>query len=320
MFTALVPILQGNENRPGIGFSAAADEIDPGDVEEIFDIGIVANHLVELCCRGLGALQAGTVGQHQRTDHVALIFRRHKATGDDAEHEEAAGDDDDAGRRTDDAVVEGFSDRCRVKVGKRRKSAIERLEQHRFLVLLLEQQGAQRRGQRQGDDPGERHRNRHGDGKLPVELSGDAAKESDRNENRTQHQHDGHDRAGNFAHRLYRRVMRIHVLRSHQPFDVLQHHDGIVDDDADGQHHGKQGQGVDREAEQVKSGKGANQRYRHGNQWNDRRPPVLQEDKNDNGHQHHRLAQGIEHFLDRSLNKLGGIERDKVINVTGEFL
>ncbi len=62
-----------------------------------------------------------------------------------------------------------------------------------------------------------------------------------RHEHRAQHQRDGDDRAGDFPHRLLGRVARgksgLDVA-----LDVLHHHDGVVDHDADGQHQAEQRQ------------------------------------------------------------------------------
>ena len=46
--------------------------------------------------------------------------------------------------------------------------------------------------------------------------------------------------------------------------DVLQHHDGVVDDDADGERQGEQGEGVEREAEEVDDRHRAEERHRDG--------------------------------------------------------
>ena len=77
-----------------------------------------------------------------------------------------------------------------------------------------------------------------------------------------QHQRDGHHRPGHLAHRLQRRLARRHSL-----LDVvlhrLDHDDGVVDDEADGEHQPEQRQRVDREAEQRKQDERAEQRHRH---------------------------------------------------------
>ena len=57
---------------------------------------------------------------------------------------------------------------------------------------------------------------------------------------------DGQHGPGDFLHRLDGRRAGVQAGRD-QPFDVLQHHDGVVHDDADGQHQPEQRQVVERE-------------------------------------------------------------------------
>ena len=52
-----------------------------------------------------------------------------------------------------------------------------------------------------------------------------------------------------WLHRLARGFLRREALLGHDAFDVLDHHDRVVDHDADRQHHAEQTQLVDREAE-----------------------------------------------------------------------
>src|SRR3546814_1500326 len=71
------------------------------------------------------------------------------------------------------------------------------------------------------------------------QLTGGAGDEGHRNEYGEQHQRDGHDRGGDLAHRLARRLLHRQTrLLLHHPLDVLDHDDGVVDDDADREHEG----------------------------------------------------------------------------------
>ena len=96
------------------------------------------------------------------------------------------------------------------------------------------------------------------------------------------------DRPGHLLHRLDRRFLRLHAV-----LDVVHHRldddDRVVDDDADGEHEAQQREHVDREAEQREEHERADERHRHGQQRNQRRAPVLQEDEHDDDHEHHRL-------------------------------
>ena len=108
---------------------------------------------------------------------------------------------------------------------------------------------AQRRRQHDGDE----HRQRHGRDdrhrELPVDDAGRAAEEGHRHEHRRQHEPDADQRAGDLVHRLACRLERRQPFFAHQALDVLDHDDGIVDQQADGEHHREHRQHVDREAE-----------------------------------------------------------------------
>ena len=113
------------------------------------------------------------------------------------------------------------------------------------MVTLVQQDGAQGGGQRQRGKTRDHHRNGDGHGELLIELPGNTTEESNRDEHRTQHQHNRHDGAGYFAHRLDCGFLGLHALLAHKALNVLQHYDGVVNDDAYGQDHREQGQRVD---------------------------------------------------------------------------
>ena len=105
----------------------------------------------------------------------------------------------------------------------------------------------------------------------------------------------------------------------HDAFDVLQHHDRIVDDDTDGEHHAKQGERIDRIAQQMQSCKGTNQGHRHSGEGNQCGAPVLQEHKDDDKYQRHRFGQGLQYFTDRNFNKACCIVGNGIGKACGEF-
>jgi hypothetical protein len=99
-----------------------------------------------------------------------------------------------------------------------------------------------------------------------------------------------------------RRLAAVHALFDVAE-DVLQHHDRVIDHQADGQHQRQQGQRIHRETEHEHDGEGADQRDRDGHQRNQRRPHVAQEEEDDQHHQQDRLADGGEHRLDRAFDE-----------------
>ena len=98
-------------------------------------------------------------------------------------------------------------------------------------------------------------------------------------------------------HRPVGRLPRRDVLLRHDALDVLDHHDGVVHHDADGEHQPEEREGVDREAEQLESQEGADDAHRHRQHRDQRRPPALEEEEDHQRHQHHRLDQRDHHLL-----------------------
>ena len=113
------------------------------------------------------------------------------------------------------------------------------------------------------------------------------------------------DRPGHLLHRLDRRLLRRQSL-----FDVvldgLDDDDGVVHDDADGQHQSEQGQVVEAEAHRRHDGEGADDGHRHRRQRDQRRAPALQEHQHDDGDEDDRLDERLEH-LDGSTRLTNGV-------------
>ena len=159
------------------------------------------------------------------------------------------------------------------------------------------------RCQGQGDEGRNEDRHGNGQGELAVEDTTHAADEADRNE-------DGGQNAGNTDNRvLYvlhgndRRLPRTSGVILDFIFDGFDDDDGIVDEEADGQYHSEQGQGVDGEIEDLEAGKGTQQGYRDGDERNQRRPATLKEEVNDEGDQQQGFDEGFNNFVDRRRNE-----------------
>jgi hypothetical protein len=63
--------------------------------------------------------------------------------------------------------------------------------------------------------------------------------------------------------------------------DRLDHDDGVIHDQADGQHQAKERERIDRKAEHREERERADERDRHGDERNQRGAPALQEDEDD---------------------------------------
>ena len=78
----------------------------------------------------------------------------------------------------------------------------------------------------------------------------------------------------------------------HVPDDVLEHDDGIVHDEPDGQREGHEREVVNRVAQQVHGGERAHDRHRQGQAGNDRRREIPQEEEDDEDDQEDGEEQG----------------------------
>ena len=95
----------------------------------------------------------------------------------------------------------------------------------------------------------------------------------------------------------------------HDAFDILDHHDGIVDQQANHQHQREQGQGVDGVAEHGEDAEGPQQHHRHGDGGYQGGAPVLQEDVHHQHHQGDGFDQGDHHVMDGEADEGGVVHR-----------
>ena len=110
------------------------------------------------------------------------------------------------------------------------------------------------------------------------------------------------------------------VAEADVALDILDHHDRVVDHDADRQHQAEEGQHVEREAEPVEHGERADQRHRDGDDRNDRHAPGLQEDDDDDDHQRDGLEDRLVDLVDRFGDELGRVVDDVVGEARREIL
>ena len=139
-----------------------------------------------------------------------------------------------------------------------------------------------RRGQR--DEQRDRHRHRQGDRKFPEQPPDDRAHQQDRQEDRDQRNADRNDGEADFAGPDQR---RLHPRRAelHMAGNVLQHDDGVVDDEAGRNRQRHQRQIVEAEAQQIHRAERADDRHRHGDAGDRGGAQIAQEDEDDERHQ-----------------------------------
>ena len=99
--------------------------------------------------------------------------------------------------------------------------------------------------------------------------------------------------------------------------DILDDDDGVVDDDADGQHQPEQRQRVEGDADGGHDGESADQRHRNGD---DRMiaAPRLQKEDDDEDDEQHGLPQRLDDLVDRRLDELRGVVDDPVFDTRGK--
>ncbi|MGY4328164.1 hypothetical protein ACVWWG_002581 [Bradyrhizobium sp. LB7.2] len=181
-----------------------------------------------------------------------------------------------------------------------------------LLLVRNEQKRGQRRRQRQGAEAGDCGRNRNGDGELLKELSGNTAQERGRDEYRAQHQRDRHQCAADLLHGLQRGVAPAYAVLE-MSLDILDHHDGVVDHNADGENETEQREIVDGEAERRHHREGADQRDRNRDDRNDRGSPSLKEHQHHDHHKQHGLVDGLDQLMDGLRDELGRVVADIVV-------
>ncbi|KAG1455043.1 hypothetical protein G6F57_015371 [Rhizopus arrhizus] len=289
----------------GAGEAVAEDRLVGADARARRHVPFVGFH------HGQGALGRGFGGQLDRGHEIALVLFRQEAARHAGEQEAAQRgqhhEQDHPARRVahrrGDVAQIGVADLGVVLV----EGAVDDVRV--VVVRRLEEGRAQRRGEAQGQERRERHRDGDGQRELLVDLTCRAALQGGRDEHRGQHHGDRHHRAGDLGHRLLRGRLRRQAFLGHDALDVLDHHDRVVDHDADRQHHREQGQLVDREADHPHAQEGAEQGHRDDQGRDQGGAEVLQEDQHHQEHQQHRFEQGLDHFLDRDLDEGGAVVR-----------
>src|ERR1700688_4849509 len=145
-----------------------------------------------------------------------------------------------------------------------------------FFVPGLEQQRRECGRKSESVEGGNQNGDRNGYGELLVQPASDTGNERSRYEHRGKNQRDGHYRAADFFHGFYGGGLGVHAF-----VDVVLHSfhndDGVVDDQANGQHQAKERQRVNRESECWENDDCSDERTRNSQQRNERAAPTLKE-------------------------------------------
>lgn len=155
-------------------------------------------------------------------------------------------------------------------------------------------------------------------GELAVELSGYARQETYRHEYGAKHERHCYECSAEIAHRLLGGLIRRQMFLVHYTVDILDHDDGVVDHNTDRQDKSQQREHVEREAEHEHDAERTYERYGDGDYGNERRPPALQREEDDQYHQQQGFEQRTVDVVYRLRDVGGHVERDLVGDSFGE--
>ena len=272
----------------------------------------------QLLTHGVHGLLRALHGRARRPDHLGkhhtLILIRQEGAGQFAEQHDHAADDRQIHQQIGDLASEHASHPALILADATLESTVEPAEETALLVALTLGNGFEDGGtQRWGEDQRHQHRQGHGRGngnrELAIDYPSGATEEGHGHEHRRQHQTDTYQRTLDLGHGFTGGFDWRQTILGHHPFDVLHHHDGIVHQQTDGQHHGEHGQDVDTEAERREHPEGAQQHHRHRQGGNQRGAEVLQEQIHHQEHQHNGFHQRVHHPGDRLGYHRRGLER-----------
>ena len=183
--------------------------------------------------------------------------------------------------------------------------AVERPARLRAVLMRgPEDAAAQHRRQRHRDDAGDDDRDHDGDGEFVQQPPDDAAHEQHGNEHGGERDGHGQDGEADFARAAQRRLIgRLALLDV--AHDVLQHDDGVVDDEADGQRQRHQREIVEAEAERGHAGEGADDRDGQRERGNEGRRHRAQEQEDHADDQDGRDQQRHLHVVDGGADRSG---------------
>ena len=291
------------------GANGRIDVIDGGiGLDDIGDLALVLDH------RRIGDVGLG-VGD---AVEIAGILGREKALRDDDIKPDRAGHGQQRDAEHDRLVGEHAFERGFIGPQHGVEAALE-YPQNDILLLFLagmmafQDACAQHRRQRQRNESGNDNGDRDGDREFAEDAADHAAHQQHRDEHGNQREGDRHDGEADFARAFQRRLERPHAAFDVAD-DVLQHDDGVIDDEADRQSQRQQRHVVDGEAEQIHRRAGADQRHRHGERRNDGGRYFAQKQEDHHDDQRDGDRQGFLHVDDRRADRQRAVEQRRHFN------
>ena len=316
---AFVSRLERDEGHALVGFAA----VEATDVDEVVgDGGIGGEDLLEL--RGFlgGERERRADGSLEADDEDADVLFRCEFHFDESNGAHGGGKEQQRAGDNFPAVAETEGERVAVGAREGSEDAVDPDGEAVLVFLGSHELRAAHGGE--GDGLEERERDGGGDGHAELEKK-DPNKAADEEDGNKDHDDGGGGRdggEGNFARAVHRGLAGgfAHVEMAH---DVFEHHDGVVDDDADGERHAEEGKEIYGEPEQPHDDESAEGRRGDGEQDVERRGPRAEEGPadeagHDDGEQNRDLG-----LADGVGGEAGAVEVDVDVEIgigDGEFL
>ena len=148
-------------------------------------------------------------------------------------------------------------------------------------VLRAQKPCTHHRRQRERHEQADHDRHGGREAELVEEPARDRRHERHRHEDHDERERRRHHRQADVRGGLARGVEGLHLLFFHEAEDVFEHHDGVVDDDADHQHQRQHGHAIEREVQHPHHPEGRDDRGRDGHRRDERRAPRAHEGQHD---------------------------------------
>ena len=318
-----VEVLQGHKGNSRVQTTTVKTEALHGN--DVFDLRLLFEVVLDLGNRFNRTVGCRTGRQLDVGNHVALIFLRQER-GWHAHVQKAQNQHhDQVDEHHPTATTQGLANKAFVAVGGTRKDTVEPAKEATlgFVMALGDrfQQGrAQSRRKGQCQKAGEGNRYGHGHRELTVNHPHRTGHECQGQEHGRQHQRNTHNSATNLRHGFLGGFFRREPVFHHDTFDVLHHHDRIVHQNTNGQHHREHGQYVHGHAQHLHHREGPQNSHRHHQCRDQGVAHVLQEHVHHDEHQHHGFQQGVDHLSDGFVHVGRGVVRNVVADVFREEL
>ena len=289
--------------------------------ESMGDLRQLQQHIFQALHGFTGARHRRAVRQLNHDEEGALILFRQKACRraqrSEIDTDREAADDQQA----DHAEPDEPPDDGRIAVARPVDAAEHPAHDAAFMAALAgpKKDAAEGGRESQGIDSRDHHGDADGHGALPEQDAGQAGYEGDRHENRKQHQGDGDDRRRDFGHGPFGRLRRGEFrMLLHDAFDILDHHDGVVDHDADRQHHGQQRHRIGGISDDQQHREGPDQADRHCDGRDDGGAQAAKEQEHHDDDQHEGFADRLQHLADRVVHEGGRIVNSPISQPLGK--